>query len=71
MIEMEYGLPYQHDNHMTIGEDQCGGQLCQGARESLDDKFLHAARVEVSKGKTFDHQVLLNQIGGFRWNIRF
>jgi hypothetical protein len=71
MIEMTYGLPYQHEDS-TVAINLVNTQLERDLSQSLfardQDRFemikiLNEERVEYSKGKSPDLEQLLNKIG--------
>ena len=70
MVEMAYGLPYKHEDSM-VAINLVDAQLEQDLSQSLfardQDLFemiriLNEERVEYSKGKSLDLELLLNRI---------
>ena len=67
---MAYGLPYKHDTSNLINPQLEIDSQATFAREQdrLEMiRILHAARVESGNGKSLDLEILLNQIGGFKY----
>jgi hypothetical protein len=71
MVEMAYGLPCKHEDS-TVAINPVDAQFEQDLSQSLfardQDRFemmltLNEERVEYSKGKSLDLELLLNRIG--------
>jgi hypothetical protein len=71
MVEMAYGLPYKHEAStvaINIVDSQLELDLSQAPFAKDQERFemmrmLNDARVEYSKGKVLDRELLLKGIG--------
>ena len=71
MVEMAYGLPYKHEDStvaINIADAQLELDLSQAPFANHQERFemmriLNDERVEYSKGKALDLELLLNRIG--------
>ena len=72
MVEIAYGLPYKHEDStvaITIVDAQLELDLSQAPFAKDQERFemiriLNDERLEYSKGKALDLELLLNRIGG-------
>ena len=71
MVEMAHGLPYKHEDSavaINLVDAQLELDLSQSPFEKDQERFemmriLNDERVEYSKGKTLELELLLNRIG--------
>ena len=71
MVEIEYGLPYKHEDStiaINLVDTQLELELSQSPFAREQERFemmriLNGERVKYSKGKVLDLELLLNRIG--------